>query len=300
MIPTLKNDDAHASRLMKIRSRTELLFYDSFSVRSMATKINTDVKILIDPSISIAPKRFGLPPSKEELKELEKGKEFLSKEQADIIIITHYHWDHCPKPTEKHYKILFKGKLFVKDFNKTNLSQKNRAQWVLKGIKNFVIADGKTFEIGNTLIKFSEGVNHGLDSKLGKVLMVHIEYKDFSFLFGSDIQYLDEEKIKFILDVDPEVFVFSGPPLYLWFLPKKIDEFVRSLERIVSKTRLKYIIIDHHTARSERYIEFLNEIREKLNDFDVKVLSAAEFMNKEIRMLEVKRKNLSGNPGGGI
>ncbi len=292
MVVEFKNDDAHASRKMKIRSRAEFLFYDSFSVRSMATKISTDIKILIDPSISIAPKRYNLPPSKEELKELEKGKKILSEEEADIIIITHYHWDHCPKPTENHYKILLKRKLFVKDFNKTNNSQKNRARWVLSKIKDFVIADGKTFEIENTLIKFSEGVTHGLDSKLGKVLMVYIEYKDFSFLFGSDIQYLDEEKIKFILDVDPKIFVFSGPPLYIWYLPKKTEEFKEKLRTVVSKTRVKYLIIDHHTARSERYLEFLNEIREGLEEFDVKVLSAAEFMGKENKLLEAKRKYL--------
>ena len=42
------------------------LAFESLGVRSMATFVETDHKILIDPGTSIAPKRFGYPPWKNE------------------------------------------------------------------------------------------------------------------------------------------------------------------------------------------------------------------------------------------
>ena len=40
---------------------------DSLGVRSMATYVETkDCKIVIDPSAALGPKRYGLPPAKEE------------------------------------------------------------------------------------------------------------------------------------------------------------------------------------------------------------------------------------------
>ena len=46
--------------------------YDSFSTRSMATIVKTDIKIFIDPSIAIAPYRYNLKPHRIELEELKK------------------------------------------------------------------------------------------------------------------------------------------------------------------------------------------------------------------------------------
>ena len=49
------------------------LAFDSFSTRSMATYVETkDIKIVIDPGISIAPLRFSLPPHPIEMKKLEE------------------------------------------------------------------------------------------------------------------------------------------------------------------------------------------------------------------------------------
>ena len=79
---------------------------DSLGVRSMATYVETkDCKILIDPSAALGPKRYGLPPSREEQEVLFKTKIKIAElaEQCNVLIISHYHYDHYD-PNEVFYK----------------------------------------------------------------------------------------------------------------------------------------------------------------------------------------------------
>lgn len=72
------------------------LAFESLGVRSMATLIQTDQNILIDPGTSLGPKRFGLPPWKTEFEALYETRASIQKhaQLADIITISHYHHDH--------------------------------------------------------------------------------------------------------------------------------------------------------------------------------------------------------------
>ena len=72
------------------------LAFESMGVRSMATFIETDQKILIDPGTSIAPKRFGFPPWKDEFDALHTTRARVQKyaKKADILTLSHYHHDH--------------------------------------------------------------------------------------------------------------------------------------------------------------------------------------------------------------
>jgi len=68
------------------------LAFDSLGVRSMATFISTpDINIIIDPSASLAPLRYGLPPHELEVRALHNSieviKNFISF--SDVIVITH-------------------------------------------------------------------------------------------------------------------------------------------------------------------------------------------------------------------
>jgi predicted metallo-beta-lactamase superfamily hydrolase len=81
------------------------LAFDSLGVRSMATLVETDKRIMIDPGLDLAPKRYGLPPTRIEL---ERGRELSDKinqyaQKTDIFIITHYHHDHY-FPEAEFYK----------------------------------------------------------------------------------------------------------------------------------------------------------------------------------------------------
>ena len=100
------------------------LAFDSLGVRSMATFIETDVKILIDPGVALGPKRYGLPPSSIEKDALDHYttlvKEYALK--ADILIVSHYHFDHYfPDEAFWQEKIIL-----VKDPSTTNRSQHKR------------------------------------------------------------------------------------------------------------------------------------------------------------------------------
>lgn len=79
---------------------------ESLGVRSMCIYVETrDVRILFDAGMSLAPRRFGLPPHQ---KELERAREVRAQvtrmaESADLITVSHYHRDHFtpwyPPPT---------------------------------------------------------------------------------------------------------------------------------------------------------------------------------------------------------
>ncbi|MGZ7117603.1 MAG: MBL fold metallo-hydrolase, partial [Methanobacterium sp.] len=68
------------------------LAFESLGVRSMSTFVETDQKILIDPGTSIAPKRFGYPPWKNEFEALYKSRARIEEyaKEANIITISHY------------------------------------------------------------------------------------------------------------------------------------------------------------------------------------------------------------------
>ena len=70
---------------------------ESFGVRSMCTYMETsDTKILLDAGASLAPKRLGYPPHPKEYQALAECRQKINKtaEKADVITISHYHFDH--------------------------------------------------------------------------------------------------------------------------------------------------------------------------------------------------------------
>ena len=103
--------------------------FDSLGVRSMATYVETnDVRIVIDPGVSVSPDRYSLPPHRIEL---DRRREMLAAVKrwtsiADIVIITHYHYDHH-NPDDQG---LYEGKeiLLKHPRESINKSQKQRAE----------------------------------------------------------------------------------------------------------------------------------------------------------------------------
>lgn len=106
------------------------IYFDSMGAKSMCTFVQTpDIKILIDPGAAIMQPSY---PLEEEEKEaflevaIERIKDYCKK--ADVVIITHYHYDHHKKPSELPEAYSGK-KLYIKDPNKwINYSQWERAR----------------------------------------------------------------------------------------------------------------------------------------------------------------------------
>ncbi|MEM2281786.1 MAG: hypothetical protein QXZ68_07395, partial [Candidatus Bathyarchaeia archaeon] len=90
------------------------LGFDSFGVRSMATFVETDnLKVLIDPGVSLAPLRYGLEPHPLEWQRLDETWEVIKKyaEESDVLVVTHYHYDHH----DPDYPELYRDKtVFIK------------------------------------------------------------------------------------------------------------------------------------------------------------------------------------------
>ncbi|MDK2795096.1 MAG: uncharacterized protein PWQ22_1360 [Archaeoglobaceae archaeon] len=273
--------------------------YDSMGVRSMATFVKTkDLALTIDPSVSLAPSRYGLPPHRLEIERMnEKWKEirdFVSK--SDAIAITHYHYDHH-NPNEVE---ILKGKrLFLKHFKeKINRSQSERANYFLERLREinaeFEFSDGKSYEFGNTIIEFSKPVFHGVNQKLGFVLEIFISEGNESFLFSSDVEGpIHEDQTAFIIEREPRIVFIDGPMTYMLGYRFSGDSFNKAVENIkkileVSET----VALDHHLLRDLKWREKISGLFSYAEELGVKLCSTSEFLGKPEDLLEAKRKEL--------
>ncbi len=269
---------------------------DSMGVRSLATYVETDQKILIDPGAALGPKRYGLPPSNIEMKELTRRIRLIKSyaKKCDVITISHYHYDHY-MPDDNIYS---GKKLFIKDpDNKINLSQKKRSHDFLESFDlNYDISDGKEFQLGKTTLKFSPPVFHGGTSKLGYVIMVDVIYNKFKFIHASDVQGPQtNEATKWIINENPNVLVLSGfPTIFLgWRLPKSgLERANKNLIKILNDTSVNTIILDHHIARDLNYKKKIASVLAAAEKLGKRVVTAAEFLGNENNFLEARRKEL--------
>lgn len=268
---------------------------DSLGVRSMATFVETcDTTILIDPAAALGPRRYGLPPHKLEQEALEDSWQRISEasEEAEVIVVTHYHYDHHSR---KRNIEIYKNKLLLaKDPNSfINRSQQWRARAFFERIKGLpseiIIADGKEVFIGDTQIMFSKPVFHGEPgSKLGFIIEVFISDASDSFVFSSDVEgLLDSAQTEFIINTKPSVIYLDGPPTYLGSNQKRLkvlEVSLGNLEKVVKLVRPRSLIIDHHLLRDLNFKSYF------ANAFNF--TTAAEFIGQSLNLLEARRKEL--------
>lgn len=275
--------------------------FDSFGVKSSCTQVKTrDVTITIDPGIAGEVDSF--PFSRVErynlvLKYGEKIRRACS--ESDVVIVTHYHYDHFIDSDDKR---LYGNKtLLIKHPTKNiNKSQRGRAASWLPNAKRIAkeihFADAQTFRFGKTKINFSKGLWHGPSgTKLGYVLMVTVQEGKQKLLYTSDLDgpYL-KKYADLIIKEKPTYLILDGPVLYLlgFILSyENLLKIIKNLIKIVKKIKPKYIILDHHPLRDYRYRELLAPVYEEAKKRKVKVLTAAEFLGKEPKVLEGYRKN---------
>jgi len=282
------------------------LAFDSFGVRSMATFVETsDLKILIDPGVSLAPLRYGLEPHPLELQRLNETWETIKQyaEDSDVLIVTHYHYDHH----DPNHPELYKAKrVFIKHPTENiNKSQKSRAAFFLEAIKGLPkkieISDGNTFLLGKTRIAFSKAVCHGTNPRLGYVTEVSIKSNNEKFLHTSDVEGPSlEEQIKFILEEKPDVLFVDGPMTYMLgyrYSFKSLEISNNNLVKAVREAGLQTLVLDHHFLRDLKYKTRIKPVYEAAEKYDVKVLTAAEFCGRKIEMLEALRKELYAKYG---
>jgi len=269
---------------------------DSLGVRSMATYIETkDCKIFIDPSAALGPKRYGLPPVQQELETLFKTKLKIAElaGKCEILIISHYHYDHYD-PNEAFYK---GKKVFAKDIEKNiNKSQKQRGADFKKNVENICdleYCDDSKHQIGNTRIIFSPPFFHGPENvRLGYVIMTTIDDSERIIVHSSDVQGPVTKSAKeYIIDQKPDMLIMDGPPtIFLgWkFSKQSLQDASDNLVEIINTLGCQ-VILDHHLLRDLKYLDIFSEPyrigKEKIKTF-------AEYLGKENNTLEAHRKEL--------
>lgn len=301
---------------MPDKIRVQPLAEESFGVRSMCTYVETaDVRVLLDAGASLGPSRFRLPPHPKEYKAMTicRAKISAAAEKADVVTVSHYHFDHhTPSYTDwfsnwssaEVAREIYEGKLLlVKNYRtKINPSQRRRG-WLFqktggKHGEKLVFADGRTFEFGDTKLRFSEPVFHGVgNSALGWVLMVTVEYEDERVLFTSDVQGpMYNPTLEAILSENPQLVIVGGPPTYLSGFrveEEHIEQGLCNLE--VLAQRVPVTVVGHHLLRDENWREQSRLIFDAAERAGHKVVTAAEFMGAKDKPLESHRRLLYEN-----
>ncbi len=267
-------------------------------VRSMATLVRTSRhNVIIDPGVALGPRRFGYSPHRRELEALKRCWRRVKKAliEADIVIITHYHYDHFNPQEVK----LFRGKrIFLKDpENWINRSQKKRAYGFLMELGNLahlIFADGKRFELDGINLYFSRPVPHGENMRLGFVLQVVIEEGSFRFLHSSDVGgYPLKDQNLFALMMNPSVMFLDGPATYM-VGGSVLQSSIINMQKLLRIPSLQTVILDHHVLRDMDWKSslepFLNEAKKR----GIEVMSAAQFMGLNEEPLEAMRGKLYG------
>ena len=275
--------------------------YDSMGVRAMATYVETDdLRVFIDPSVSLAPIRYGLPPHELEwsrLREMWHAIRELAL-QSDVLVVTHYHYDHH-NPQEPD---IYEGKvaLLKHPRNHINMSQRRRAAYfleLLEGLPSRIeFCDGSSFGFGDTLIEFSKPVFHGTNPRLGYVVEVSVSCGDEKLLHTSDVEGPSvEDQVDFILSQRPGTLIVDGPMTYMLgyrYSAESLRLSNQNLVRVIRETDVETIVIDHHFMRDPKFRSRIQPVYEAASEGGVRVLSAAEYVGRPIEMLEAFRREL--------
>jgi hypothetical protein len=284
---------------------------ESFGVRSMCTYVETpDVRILVDPGVSLGP-RFALAPHPNEYRALTESRGRIEEfaDRAEVVTISHYHFDHVsPAYTDYvwHWSSLesarriYQGKLVLaKDIqSRINPSQRRRG-WLLRRtagvfMKEVRSADGEVFDFGGTRLKFSEPVFHGEDAALGWVLMLSISVGDKKVMHASDVQGpIFDETLKIILGEAPDLLIVGGPPSYLsnfMVNEKTVQQGMRNLATLVEN--VPTVVLAHHLLRDGDWTELARPAFEVAEAAGHRLVTPAEFAGRRNNLLESRRQEL--------
>ncbi|WP_456454262.1 MBL fold metallo-hydrolase [Thermococcus sp.] len=277
---------------------------ESLGVRSLAVYVETGKRgVLIDPGAALGPKRYGLPPAKAELEALDEARLRIQSyaRKADIVTISHYHYDHhtpffkglYESSSEEYAREIYTGKLLLIKHPKENInfSQRKRAWAFLKNAgpiaEGIEYADGRFLDFGDFIMEFSPAVPHGSKgSRLGFVLMVMVDDGTRRLIHASDTQFLNKASTEWIIKQVPDLIIGDGPPTYLegYRVRNAWKEGLGNLNRIIRETGAE-IILDHHLIRDKRYPKFFEEL-------ETEPLTFARFLKREDKPLEAYRKEL--------
>jgi len=243
---------------------------DSLGVRSMATFVEVGrTGILVDPGATLAPARFGLPPTEEEWEALRRVNDRISAyaTRAQLVFVSHYHEDHFRSDPASYVGRL----VLAKDPRRMVQGQQARRGvelWrALSGHARVETADAAVRREAELTLEASPPLAHGVEgTALGYVVALtvidHAERE--RFVFASDVQGpLSPVAAAYLARQRPTLLYLSGPPSYLEHAvgTAAIDRAVEHLLRIIGATGCR-VILDHHALRDLRWRERLGRLLE--------------------------------------
>ncbi|NIQ07934.1 MAG: MBL fold metallo-hydrolase [Candidatus Korarchaeota archaeon] len=338
----------------------QLVWFDSLGAKSTATFVKTpDVSILIDPGAAAMQPSFPASPIRKGWWKFKATRAIKKASRAaDVIILTHYHYDHYfPNALDVYHgkTILAKSpNKYINDsqrerarefyanlcrrFGEGNLNeqmmeteakeypdplenlplarekdfgdyQERREELLEKWRKRFErrvehwhelfritpldlregavkFGDGKVFQFGDTIVRFTRPLFHGIEySRLGWVISPIISYDNEKLIHSSDLNgvYV-EDYAQWLWNEGPDVLLLDGPPKYLLgYLLNTINlqRCVNNTCNILKRTKnLELMIYDHHLLRAKKYRQRTKRVCETGEEEDIRVTTAAEYKEK--------------------
>ncbi len=298
--------------------------------RSTSTFVSAKCGILIDPSAALALRIHGLPPHKMELerKDAHTARIIEYAKMADVIVVTHYHYDHHnPRIPE-----IFKGKIALLKHPSENInySQKVRAKVFVEKLepiaKKIEYTDGRKFTYKGVTLTFSDALPHGPDDSLGYLTMVGIydrsakkekkngmtkkyssarrkrlinrsNYETDSFLYTSDVQGMPlASHLEFAMKQNARL-VYCDGPLHEFaskYPGGTLRNASRNMNALLRHSDIETLILDHHLLRDPAWKRYVRSTFATASKLGKSVITAAEYSGKAIEQLEARRRYLFG------
>jgi len=262
-----------------------------------------DVVILFDAGVSLAPRRYGLPPHPLEFRAAKEARERIIRfaERSGIVTVSHYHLDHYTPSFTSFYEWsgreifekTYAGRtVFAKKPDSTiSFNQRRRAAAFLRELKEIgcrvLEADGNRLVLGRTVIETLGPYPHGSAGPIGHVVAFVVEHEGVKVVFGSDTQGpMDDRAAEDIASREPKLLIVGGPPLYLESVKVNSESVERGLTNLVLLSKLTRVVVSHHTLRDAAW-------RSRLAERGAAgVLTYSEIAGSEERLLEARRREL--------
>jgi len=250
--------------------------------------------ILIDPGATLAPSRYGLPPSQEEWEALKRANDRISAyaARARYVFVSHYHEDHFRSDPATYVGRV----VLVKDPRRmVSGAQSRRAEalWkALDGPARVQAADSVNIVTQHFELHVSPPLPHGTEgTTLGYVVALTVvdHHEHQRFVFASDVQGpLSSVAAAWLINAKPTTLYLSGPPSYVEreVGTAAIDRAVDNLRRVLDATGCR-VIMDHHAVRDPRFSTRFQKLWET-----GRVVTAAAHLGLTAQPLEAGRDRL--------
>jgi len=277
--------------------KIKIIGTESLGVRGLCCTVEfKDRKIIIDPGVSLGYIRSGLKPHPLQIAVGDIIRKKIIKEikTSTEIIFSHFHGDHIPLMNANPYQLSIgeigpirkNCRIWAKKEDGSNSRMKAREESLIFGFNQDInLAEDRV----DKNLFFSKEVPHGMkETHLGTVVMTCIESEGIRFLHASDIQFLDNETVKEILKIKPDIVLASGPPIYL-------EDFMKDKREIAwnnlleTSQNIDTLILDHHILRCKEGFEWLEKLKAESNN---NVVCSADYMGKNRHSLEALREKL--------